>query len=567
MGEFGKCNLDSFENLVEAIWLSIENKNSMDKKRLRLNLLLARGFDYLIAQLKPVFGEKQLQIAIEHIKTNVANNKRDIPFLWDKRGIYLLYPEIGYPLDEVDRLTKVRTAKKLQDEDKVLRGLQFLEQQQPFAKIYKAILLWYTGRYWLLLGMPEKAIDFYKKAFNEMEFVWGRDIAEKFIEESLAVTAFLGKDRRFFEDVYHYGVLIGLFKPLEEREVDYQYHQWGLAFNKYFSPDAYYHSVSTAQKQKIIEQGSWIKAATFDEINQAADKKTNTNVFNTRPKSQLQLAIHARDKTAEDVIKFINNGVDVNFMDNSGSTALIEALQKYYGLLGTEKNEKASKIINRLLVEDLSKNINSVTKGKGISALSLAIEVFDLEMISRLIKKGADAKGSCHKPEMSYVYYTLYSYACNQQMLSMQSPEQIIAMMASNNSGANPQFGATAQEQAAHAMQLMKNPRDKQILDEVRKCYSAAYQEINANEDKTVAIIKLLLKNGASPDGHFINDLTPLMLAIELGLTKVVELLLEYEADINALNNCGKNAVDYAIGFDRPEIKNLLVNNFHNTAN
>ena len=128
-----------------------------------------------------------------------------------------------------------------------------------------------------------------------------------------------------------------------------------------------------------------------------------------------------------------------------------------------------------------------------------------------------------------------------------------------NNNGANPQFGATAQEQAEHARKLMQNPRQRQIFDEVKECYSEAYQKVNATEDKTVAIIKLLLENGASANGHFINDLTPLMLATELGLIRVVELFLEHKTDIHAVNNCGKKAIDYAIGFNKPEIQNLLV--------
>jgi ankyrin repeat protein len=252
------------------------------------------------------------------------------------------------------------------------------------------------------------------------------------------------------------------------------------------------------------------------------------------------------------VIKLIDNGADVNFTDNSGGTALIEALQTYYGQLLTNKNQRALQIINRLLEADLSKSINCTSKGKGISALSLAIEAFDLEMIERLIKKGANAKGNCNKPEMSYVYYTLTCY-----YWMTRSSEEMIEMMASYG-GANPQFGATAQEQTAYLMRSLQNPSQKRIFHALQKCYENAYQEINATEDKAVKIIKLLLDNNASPDGHFINDLSPLMYATELGLGKVAKLLLDFGANKNAVNNCGKKAIDYAIHYNRQDIKKLL---------
>ena len=499
LGEFAKTDLQTFENLEEAIWLSIQDRNLMDQQRLRLNLLLARGFDYLFLQLKTQFNEQRLQCAVDQIKKDVAANHKDIPFWWNERGIYVLPEEIDDVLTTLDELTKVKTPKQQDDEQKILPSLRFLKQQQPFAKIYEAVLLWYEGRYFVLSAMPEKGLDYYKKAFNKMKFVWGRDIIEKFTEEALALTAFLGKDRLFFNNVYQYAVAIGLFEPLETREIDHHYHEWSLSFNTTFYPEAYYHSVSANKKQKLTEKGNWVKAVTFNELNKAADKPSKTNVADTRPRSQLQLSINAPDKSAEDVIKLIDSGADVNFTNNSDGTILIEALQKYYGQFGTAHDEKALKIISRLLQEDLSGNINSVTKGKGISALSLAIDCFDITMIKKLLDvKGIDVNVYCYKPEMSYIYYTLSRYVWNNQT---------------------------------------RQP---------------------VTENQVLEVIELFLNKKASPNGHFINELTPLMLATELGLTKVVKLLLAHGADKNAVNNCGKKAIDYALAYQRADIQALL---------
>ncbi len=544
IGEFAKANLDTLNTLEKAIWLSIKDKGLMNQKRLRLNLLLARGFDYLFVELQKNFTQQELVNA--HTIPTIFSN-------WGKSEVYLE----DNRLINLAKRTSVDRKKSDSDQKSAKELFEFFKNNPPVENL-TGIVNWYRGRFYVLSGDLEEGLKSYKKAFDNLQFTRGGKAIEKIIVESLALSAFLGKDRRFFADIYYYAALIGLFDFPEEKELDYHFHQWSLAFNTYFSPHAYYPSVSQQRKEELAIQGSWAKGYLIDDIENAANKKSKTNL-GVRPKTQLQWAINAPDKSADDVIALINQGADINQQDNSGSTALIEALQKYYGLLYTNKDPKALQIINSLLERDVSKSIDCVSKGKGISALSLAIDAFDIEMINRLISKGADAKGRCHKPEMSYVYYTLNRYAWNQQMLSMQSSEQMIAMMASNNSGANPQFGATAQEQAEHARKLMQNPRQRQIFDEVKECYSEAYQKVNATEDKTVAIIKLLLENGASPNGHFINDLTPLILATELGLIKVVELFLEHKADIHAVNNCGKKAIDYAIGFNKPEIKKLLV--------
>jgi ankyrin repeat protein len=544
IGEFAKANLDTLNTLEQAIWLSIKDKGLMNQKRLRLNLLLARGFDYLFIELQKNFTKPEL-VNAHSIPTIFSN--------WGKSEVYLE----DNRLINLAKRTSVDRKKSDSDEKSAKELFEFFKNNPPVENL-TGIVNWYRGRFYVLSGDLEEGLRLYKKAFDNLQFTRGGKAIEKIIVESLALSAFLGKDRRFFADIYYYAALIGLFDFPEEKELDYHFHQWSLAFNTYFSPHAYYPSVSKQRKEELAIQGSWAKGYLIDDIENAANKKSKTNL-GVRPKTQLQWAINAPNKSADDVIALINQGANINQQNNSGGTALIEALQKYYGLLYTNKDPKALQIINGLLEQDVSKSIDCVSKGKGISALSLAIDAFDIEMINRLISKGADAKGRCHKPEMSYVYYTLNRYAWNQQMLSMQSSEQMIAMMASNNSGANPQFGATAQEQAEHAMQLIQDPTDKQIFDDVRECYSEAYQKVNATEDKTVALIKLLLENGASANGHFINDLTPLMFATELGLIRVVELFLEHKADIHAVNNCGKKAIDYAIGFNKPEIQNLLV--------
>jgi len=547
IGEFGKANLQTFEKLEEALWLSIKDKGLMDEKRLQLNLLLARGFDYLLSELQKNFTQNELPDFVNFTKELVTQNINSAAFsiLIDKWESLCLKID-GNKFCNLHQPTDVETKKSDSDEKTAQELFDFFEKNPPIESL-KGLLYHYRGRFYVLSGQVEKGLEFYKQAFSHSQFFWGGKFMEKVIMESLALSAFLGKDRRFFAEVYYYAALIGLFDFPEEKELDRLFHEWTFKFNDYFPVTGYYPSIPINKKEKMLLPPS-LNGFTFiknwDDYNKAADKKTKTNV-NFRPKSQLQNALSS-DKTAEDIIKLINDGADINFIDNSGGTFLIELLQEYYGFTFIHKNEKYLKIINRLFEEDLSKIINSVTKGKGITALSLAIRTFDLEMIERLIKKGADVKIKCNKPELSYIYYVMMVF-----YQLMESPTDYVKRKSLSKNSSH-------QNEATSMMENMIKPSN--LYKALEITLRSKYKEQGVSEDKTVVIIKLLLENGASPDGHFINRLTPLMYATELNLTKVVEVLLDYKADAQAVNSCGKKVIDYAIGFRRPEIQRLLVN-------
>ncbi len=63
-----------------------------------------------------------------------------------------------------------------------------------------------------------------------------------------------------------------------------------------------------------------------------------------------------------------------------------------------------------------------------------------------------------------------------------------------------------------------------------------------------LAIVKLLLDNGANPNAEQIAGIRPLHAAAHKGESEIVELLLKNGADPNARNEEGKTAADLAMG-------------------
>ena len=68
----------------------------------------------------------------------------------------------------------------------------------------------------------------------------------------------------------------------------------------------------------------------------------------------------------------------------------------------------------------------------------------------------------------------------------------------------------------------------------------------------------LAFNPGALEQGNM-NDLRPLHVAISFGRIQVFKLFLEYGADIDSRTYNGKDALDFALEFNRPEIVDLLI--------
>ncbi|OCA06841.1 ankyrin repeat domain-containing protein [Wolbachia endosymbiont of Trichogramma pretiosum] len=83
--------------------------------------------------------------------------------------------------------------------------------------------------------------------------------------------------------------------------------------------------------------------------------------------------------------------------------------------------------------------------------------------------------------------------------------------------------------------------------------------------------VEVLLKHGASPDGKFdllaYSQNSCLHAAVEKNHSRIVELLIEYHADVNVQNEQGQTPIYFAISSKRPKIIKLLYDNGANIDN
>ena len=73
------------------------------------------------------------------------------------------------------------------------------------------------------------------------------------------------------------------------------------------------------------------------------------------------------------------------------------------------------------------------------------------------------------------------------------------------------------------------------------------------------AIIRILVEKGANVNENDYHNYSPLHYAVILGWINTVKLLLDNNADVNATTAAGKNALMFAVEFDRDEIMEYLL--------
>lgn len=169
--------------------------------------------------------------------------------------------------------------------------------------------------------------------------------------------------------------------------------------------------------------------------------------------------------------------------------------------------------------------INSKDRN-GNSPLSIAVSNRDLEMMNFLIENGADVNIEDYF-RMPPIYYAV-----------TKGTTEMIELLINKKASINGYFSHAGEKRTLVGWAIDKNSPEK---------------------------VEVLLKHGASPNGKFdllaYSQNSCLHAAIEKNYSRIVELLIEYRADVNVKNEQGQTPIYLAISSKRPKIIKLLYDN------
>ncbi|XP_051170463.1 ankyrin-3-like [Leptopilina boulardi] len=224
----------------------------------------------------------------------------------------------------------------------------------------------------------------------------------------------------------------------------------------------------------------------------------------------------------------VQNGADVNIVNNDGETPL----------------HKASKRGNIQLVEILLQNGANINAkdNRDITPLYVAILYDHSELAKILVQNGADVNIVNNDGE------TPLNLATQMIKIDIQFVEILLKNGANvnivNDYGRAPLHMATERGDIQLVEILLQNGADVNIRGQHRNT------PLNLATQRTeidIQLVEILLKNRANVNIVNNDGETPLHKATERGDIQLVEILLQNGADVNIVNNNGKTPFTYAI--------------------
>ncbi len=225
-------------------------------------------------------------------------------------------------------------------------------------------------------------------------------------------------------------------------------------------------------------------------------------------------------------------GVNVNFKDADGNTALIEAIN--YG------NEN---YVNLYLEHGADVNLVS----KYDSSLTKAINQENENIVKILIKYGADIAYDDYAPLNEALYKR--SYKIFQFLLDHDEAKKHIDGIGRTSL----LFIAINKKQEKYVSLLIKYGLD--INKKMNKWHTPLLRAIR-NED--ISMIKLLIRLGADVNLIIDNAITPLTFAILYNNKEIIKLLLRNGANMNLIDNNGNTPMAATRRFGRDNLVKLL---------
>lgn len=416
-------------------------------------------------------------------------------------------------------------------------------------------LEWYRGRWHILSGEYEEALEHYRLAVTHSAYRAG-EMWKEIVAEAMALAGYVGNAKPFLKQLKHQAIALGLFvEPGEDNAVveDWELEDLRKRFQHIFPRQGRFVEV----EQPDDDVGA-LPFLMYDRESLAGrepnyrkpDQVATVLTIDNQVRRWSQLSLYATFGSLDVVKKLLEKGASVDALDNSDGSALLGAIQR-----AADSNER--EVLDLLLTYSHSKaTLNQRTARKRLTPLIRAIDYGEPDVVAKLLAMGADANLRGHVDDQTPLYLCtrnmggLRAASSLRQMLleSISSDQDLVLRETLRRYGVGV-AGVFGDKRSV--FDAMRNPVGHEIFGKV---VDLIIEEFIGRHTaaKQLQIAEHLLAHGANPNASHSYPAagrTPLMLAVENDSPEAVELLMRHGGDPFIRDASGHDCRVIARGF------------------
>ena len=416
-------------------------------------------------------------------------------------------------------------------------------------------LEWYRGRWYVLSGQCDRALEHYRQAVAHADYRAGATWKE-IVEEAMALAGYLGNAKPFLKQLKHRTIALGLMAhPEDEKDAvePWEIEQLRKQFHYLFPLQGRFVEV----EQPDDETGAlpFLMFAPESLANREPnyrkpDQRVTVRTRDNQVRRWSQLSLHASFGSVDVVRRLLEKDASVDILDDSDGSALLGAIQR-----AADRNER--EVLDLLLDRPHNiKTLNQRTARKRLTPLIRAIDYGEPDVVAKLLEMGADPNLRGHVDDQTPLYL------CIQNMGGQRAAQSIRTMVLKSLSGdrdgmqreALRRYGVSVAGVFGDKQSMfdaMRNPAGHEIFKVVTDWIVDDFLRRHTVE-KQLQIARSLLAHGANPNASHAYPAagrTPLMLAVENDTPEAVELLMQHGGDPFARDAAGHDCRVHANGF------------------
>jgi len=457
----------------------------------------------------------------------------------DKRHEAFLY--MLEEAKEIKVLCGLQTRKKPGDAARTISLLERLENQNPLPELPWQFAT-QQARHHVLMGEHSEALRFYSDAFETARYRNG-NLAKQLLSELLIIEAFLGKTKQT-NKWRGWAKFLGLTPNVEN------------ALHAYFSRfplNNHYPEANFEKLQRKHEQRPTGIICTEEWDDKPPDYRyPNRNVAGFGPIPKPQLLIYATLNKPSVIKKLLEKGAETNQIADDGGSALLCAIQA-----------KAHECIDLLLPLTSPMTINTATRKRNFTPLGVAIDHGDPCLVERLLSSGADPNLRYGELNLSPLYNAVQGCSTlspiSENSLNNEAMEialnQMPASMRPNISSFREDQIEAMRNQIAASLQ---NPRHRAIFKEMADHYFSG-EGVSLSDRRQIVSLLLRANTNVNETHDQLHGFTPFLLATELGLLEVYQMLHIFGGDLRSTTNQNQTTLHLACWKGHYELAKLIL--------